>query len=578
MPTSRQLLSPPSRRSGRQEVALAPCSAAFTDRLNGLVLEFFIDNCLAFNVADSESFIELLKHAASGSGHFKPHGRTALTANVDQLYRHMMDTLLADLRANAVAITTDAATLRNGHSFLAVTGHYITPLFELRDVTLAVQRMEGSHTGEYVRDLLDYTVSAWEAEGRVFAAVTDNGSNFVRAATISTQISNTYRCACHTLQLALKDSVKQQPSLDRMTVEAQKLVKVIRRSNLLVEKLDDLQKMESAAELFINADSDNVAAQAPDQSLRLILHVVTRFNSMCMLFTRLYDLKAHVQRLCREERDKLDGACITPEQWTEMGELISVLEPVKEVCDRLEASTCPSISLVIPLIAELIDHLTHRVHPSLRTASCQAVCNAVRTAVFERMKSAFDDHAAQVAMMLDPRVRTKKLPEWLGDKRAAIASLHVQYATYGTSRISHLGAANVPPPPAAPASSVVISEQRPAKRQKRVVLQEESAALDAEPVSEIDLYLRERGIGVDDDGNEQCPLVWWKEREARYPILSQMARVFLCIPASSAPAERVFSAGTLVVRDNRRRLDDDRIAKLMFVKKNVALYRKLKGL
>lgn len=109
------------------------------------------------------------------------------------------------------------------------------------------------------------------------------------------------------------------------------------------------------------------------------------------------------------------------------------------------------------------------------------------------------------------------------------------------------------------------------------MLEEENSGSE-QPVSEIDLYLREKGIDVDKDGREECPLQWWKEREARFPILSQMARVFLCIPASSAPAERVFSTGTLVVRDTRRRLDDERIAKLMFLKKNVALYRKLKAL
>ena len=52
-------------------------------------------------------------------------------------------------------------------------------------VTLSVCRMTGSHTGEYVRDLLDMTLAAWEMDGRCFAAVTDNGANFVKAARLA---------------------------------------------------------------------------------------------------------------------------------------------------------------------------------------------------------------------------------------------------------------------------------------------------------------------------------------------------------------------------------------------------------
>jgi hypothetical protein len=548
------------------------CSAAVTATLDNMVLTYYIDNCLPFNVADSDSFVDLLNYAASGLGHYVPPARTKLTASVDLLYKQMIEALLLDLKSNPVAITTDAATLSNGHSFLAVTGHYITPAFELRDVTLLVQRMEGSHTGEYVRDLLDFTVSAWEAEGRVFAAVTDNGANFVRGVTISTKIANTYRCACHTMQLALKDSVKAQPSLERMTTDAQKLVKTIRRSGLLTEQLDSIQKMDAAADIFLSAEELG-SAPTPQQSLRLILHVVTRFNSMCMLFTRLYQLRSSVDRLCLAERERMEGTCITSEQWQEMGELISVLAPVKEVCDTLESSACPSLSLVIPLVGQLLDHLAH-VYVGLRTTAVQAVCASVRTAVYERMKAAFDDRAAQIAMMLDPRVRTKKLPSWM-DKAQARANLQIEYHTYPTTRTSLI--APGPPVLLQPAGPVVPLEERAeseevraVKRQKRVVLPEESVAVE-QGATEIDMFLKEGGIG--DDGD---PLLWWKERAARYPVLSEMARVYLCIPASSAPAERVFSAGTLVLTDKRRRMNDDRVAQLMFMKKNMELYTKIK--
>ena len=55
-----------------------------------------------------------------------------------------------------------------------------------------------------------------------------------------------------------------------------------------------------------------------------------------------------------------------------------------------------------------------------------------------------------------------------------------------------------------------------------------------------------------------------------------MARKYLAVPASSAASERVFSAGPLVVKDNRSRLDPVRVGRLIFMKKNRRLYKELK--
>lgn len=52
-------------------------------------------------------------------------------------------------------------------------------------------------------------------------------------------------------------------------------------------------------------------------------------------------------------------------------------------------------------------------------------------------------------------------------------------------------------------------------------------------------------------------LEWWRTHETEYPTLSKMARDFLSIPATSVPAERLFSKASLVIRKHRNRLSDE---------------------
>ena len=58
------------------------------------------------------------------------------------------------------------------------------------------------------------------------------------------------------------------------------------------------------------------------------------------------------------------------------------------------------------------------------------------------------------------------------------------------------------------------------------------------------------------DGKEvpTNPLDWWKRKESQYPILSSLARRILCVPATSAPCERLFSYAGLTISNDRNRL------------------------
>ena len=61
------------------------------------------------------------------------------------------------------------------------------------------------------------------------------------------------------------------------------------------------------------------------------------------------------------------------------------------------------------------------------------------------------------------------------------------------------------------------------------------------------------------------PLLWWKDHEDKLPIMSKLARRVLCIPATSAPSERVFSAAGLTITNRRASLNAENAAALIFL-------------
>ena len=75
-----------------------------------------------------------------------------------------------------------------------------------------------------------------------------------------------------------------------------------------------------------------------------------------------------------------------------------------------------------------------------------------------------------------------------------------------------------------------------------------------------------------DKANDCSPSVnafeFWSENKDRFPNLVELAMNTLQIPATSAPAERVFSAGGLIKTPHRAGMHADRLSKMIMLKCN----------
>jgi hypothetical protein len=86
--------------------------------------------------------------------------------------------------------------------------------------------------------------------------------------------------------------------------------------------------------------------------------------------------------------------------------------------------------------------------------------------------------------------------------------------------------------------------------------------------SEIDFYLTLQKISLEED-----PLVWWNQKKVVLPNLAVQARIYLAIPASSVPSERLFSSAGNVFTKKRNRLSKNSIHNILFLKENSKLFK-----
>lgn len=89
-------------------------------------------------------------------------------------------------------------------------------------------------------------------------------------------------------------------------------------------------------------------------------------------------------------------------------------------------------------------------------------------------------------------------------------------------------------------------------------------SLHDQAVDEIKKYKESEPLALTGD-----PLSWWREHQAAFPLLSNLARNTLCIPGTSVAAERVFSTAGDIVTAQRSALKPEHVDQLLFLHKNL---------
>ena len=77
---------------------------------------------------------------------------------------------------------------------------------------------------------------------------------------------------------------------------------------------------------------------------------------------------------------------------------------------------------------------------------------------------------------------------------------------------------------------------------------------------------------------DQTVLEWWRGHKSDFPLLAELARMVLAVPASQIECERVFSAAGLITQHLRNRMGVENMSAQVFLLKNMDLDVEIKAI
>lgn len=503
--------------------------------LDKLVTMMICTDMQPLSIVEDRGFRKLV--SALDPKYVLPSRRDISRRLLPALYKEHQDILKKELNSTStISVTTDIWTSRKTEAFLTVTAHFLNENWKLVSVVLETPKMTTAHTAANIADELKRVFDSWEIRGKVSCIVTDNASNMVQACNIL-KIRH-MPCFAHTLNLVVQDAIKNTDEIADLKRKVKDIVRFFHHSVKATDKLSNLQTLQGKTVLKLKQD------------------VETRWNSTYYMFQRFVEIHEFVTgALCSVGRHDL---VVDVNQVESLKTNIKALEPFEMATREMSSENFTTLSKAMPVAKTLMTFLdeTNRSTPS--QLAQELISQMSRR--FGGLESKF---YLAAATLLDPRF--KKLP--FSDPSSCQPI---------ETRLQGMMSVEEPQPSTSSTCATEMLQESPAETEKQSSsfwqrfdqAVEKTIATAARPITgpiiEFRRYHEESLIKRQDD-----PLLWWREREAIFPKLQELAKQFLSVPATSVPSERLFSKAGELISHRRSSLKESLVDKILFLNKNL---------
>ncbi|KAL6564576.1 hypothetical protein OROMI_016026 [Orobanche minor] len=535
------------------------------------LVEYVIIDEVSFRAVEGKGFVNLLHELQPK---FVIPNRKKVAGMVFELFLLEKAKLQSVISGHRVSITTDTWTSIQNINYMVITAHFLDSDWKLHKRIINFTKIT-SHIGEEIGKLVEVCLRDWGIE-KLFSIVVDNASSNdtaidylkKRMKSESTLLfEGKYlhlRCACHILNLIVKDGLK----------ELNASIKSIRNVVIFIHSSPSrLNKFREFATLAKFASTSTVP-----------MDVKTRWNATYKMLDVALKYRRVFERMSEEwlpfmnyfrERDEKGKKRVGPpvvDDWENANAFVYFLKNFYEVTLELSASKNPTSQLIYQSMIALQIEIEKKSNDD---------SDPILKKVASAMKLKFDKYWGNwdnmnplifIANILDPRNKLQMLKvsikksgfnsiksqEFIDKVKKDFVTLWAEYKGINDTldierRCVQIGCNDGD-------CSTSTGGGLWDELFNDVQAQNEEEQLQ-EISNEVDKYLADE---IEKRSNQTFNLLeWWRGSEARYPVLSMIAKDIFAIPSSTVASESAFSLGKRVVDPFRSSLSPKMVEALV---------------
>lgn len=584
-------------------------------RAEALLLQWISTSLRPFLLVEDAGFVELWHFLNQLKKKVDPPKRAKLQGQILKVSEAVMDNVTVQMESDAeyFSMTTDIWSSRTMESYMALTIHYLTADFLMKEFTLEVTPLRGSHTADFIREFWAESFARFGlSKDKLSMMLRDNASNGVKACN-DWGIKH-FGCIAHCIHLVVGPFVLEERGNHLNAAELDEVANNEEQSGDDVadfenptsyedaEQLKDVRKLVSKVRTIFKYVKNSGKAKEKlrgycrdTETLAVVLDVRTRWNSALDMIQKFLTMKNPLEQFLaflltsqgKREFSSKSLPNITEADWAVLTGVAKLLKPFKEVTTVLSGSSYPTFALALPLLRIVKETLSdEKILTSALTEYTQEdfyvivrnqllACQRILYDNFVERFTGLDSSIMWISL-LDPRMRAMRhlnarerelSKELVVEETLKLALIQQRKANNAvmniisssseeeeesmTSRLFGRNQRNC--------STVAVADVAPSQCDSQRELLKGQIQL------ELGNYLSERIVV----SNKQDPLEWWRCNRSTYPKFALTARKWLSVCATSTASERVFSSCGVALTAKRSTLNGSTLKAQILLKNNL---------
>ncbi|CAF1070595.1 unnamed protein product [Brachionus calyciflorus] len=556
------------------------------DVINSKLLAFILNNDLPFRIVESKEFQELIDSIKKD--YYKlPCRQTLRNTLLYNQYENLKQRLIFEFsQIHYGSVTTDCWSSNSNLSYLGVTFHYLDIYMTLQSRVLCLYYLEESHTGPYLSQTLSNILTKWHLNDKIFAFTTDSAANMTSALNLTEPKAKKIPCSAHRLHLCVNDLFKIKKIKTKYDKELKREVKCVYDMNA-----DGVFKdVVLNDEMFVNIDALNLIKTDflnPLMSkcrsrIKLVQEIPTRWSSSYdMLNSILVNKNALISISVDREFESVKANMLSEYEFCFLDEFCTLLQPLKDLTEFFSGSKYVTCSILHPAIFTLVNY--DLLAMDLRYINVISIRDEMINSLKKRFNYVLNDQhndIFKVSTFLD--LNYKKF-SYIKNEEVRLASIErgkrlvIKIATdFLKDKIQ--SKTNF-----CPLTSLTNPSNVRANRPQKEKNNSDFLNKLQDPVNDDDLPVNELTIELEQElktyltmnvslpnkeHNKYNSLNFFNSYAGTLPNFLNVAKLVFSVPATSVPAESLFSSAGLVQDDLRNKLHPASLDMINFIKNN----------